>query len=318
LASEDLRGRPSSAFQRNLRSMSSVKPTKLPDTLLPGGEAFERTLAHILNGKEQDGGQGALDLTLFREECTSILSNFAAGTWEEVLRSSASDDDGHTAFVYPPSMDGISAAVLKALRCPSRLKGDDAAFCQETVWEIFRSLPGSACLFTSLPELRILSATSAAEDRFGMSLQGRELVSVIPYQEDSDFLLRSIRYHDGLVRRDEYRNSAACSIPGFACNCLGEIGFCDGNGVIVRFSVTVAHLPEEPRLGKSPAVLVVLCSPEDSNYKWDAGRKAGRHSPSRAQGRPTGTDSHGSSSRRRSGGRSAAGAYPSQNVGTRP
>lgn len=154
---------------------------------------------------------------------------------------------------------------LGLLRCPTRLADSGslssggsgvmhATHCREVSWQLLGILPSTIALLCEVPGLKVIDITVGARTTWGEALQGSLVVSLLSSPQSAAWLRRAIVTHQNLASLD----GSPGDVPGFAVHTLGQLEFRDGGGVPFESSVTVAHLPSEPRLGKAATVIVVV------------------------------------------------------------
>jgi len=83
---------------------------------------------------------------------------------------------------------------------------------------------------------------------------GTLVVALLASPTSAAWLRRAIVTHQNLASLE----GSPGEVPGFAVHALGQLEFRESSGRPFEASVTVAHLPAEPRLGKAATVAVVV------------------------------------------------------------
>jgi len=153
--------------------------------------------------------------------------------------------------------------LLAFLRCPSRAEAaspstttgsNDPMHCREVGWRLLKLVPTGMALLCEVPGLRVLDVTEQAKVTWGEGLAGSLVVSLLASPTSAAWLRRAIVTHQNLASLE----GSPGDVPGFAVHQLGRLEFRDGGGQTFDSSVTVVHLPSEPKLGKAPTVVVIM------------------------------------------------------------
>lgn len=158
---------------------------------------------------------------------------------------------------------------LALLRCPSRQAPEgshgsgyptfqgspmDPAHCREVGWQLLTMVPTVIALLCDVPGLKVLGVSDGAKATWGEALVNSLVVSLLASPTSAAWLRRAIVTHQNLAALE----GSPGEVPGFAVHALGQLEFRDASGRPFESSVTVAHLPAEPKLGKAPTVVVVV------------------------------------------------------------
>lgn len=196
------------------------------------------------------------------------------------------------------SVAAIARGWLEQLRCPSRVhslmsrdvaqqlgvaagwqtsksssSGPDVVHCQEVCWQVLNSVHGTTALLCDSPDLKIQQASAQASATWGTQIVGSPVVSLLAAPASGAWLRRAILTHQTLANME----GAAGDVAGFAIHALGRLAFREGSHSSFESSVTVAHLPAEPRLGRKASVIVIVEPVVDARA---GGRRSGGRSES--------------------------------------
>lgn len=209
---------------------------------------------------------------------------------EELMRRAPVSAPGQ-----PPSSASGMAGLLAALKCPSRLTDaagggnagvgqnspTEAVHCRHVGWQLMTILPTSVALLCDVPGLKVLDFSEGARATWGDNMSGTLVVSLLASPTSAAWLRRAIVTHQNLVSLE----GSPGEVPGFAVHALGQLEFRDSGGRHFESSVTVAHMPTEPRLGKAATVVVVVEPPARKQHvpeRGQGGRRAGSMHGARA------------------------------------
>jgi len=201
----------------------------LPEAAKPGGHLFEEALDNLIKAKS-GGSDSSAEPAILRAQFSRALERFSAGAWKD-------------------------AVDVKRGTCVT------AHTVDTTLWNIFCGLRQLTAVICDYPGLRILEATKTAKKTLSADVEGSNLLSLLSRSDDARVLRRAIfkcqrDFEDGVVEPSD-----EAAIPNFAVYSTGIMKTCGADDNTFEASVTVAHMPAQPRLGKSCAIIVILDIP---------------------------------------------------------
>jgi len=210
--------------------------------------------------KERDLGQKmqeSMDLMHVQLE-SAVKAREEADRARETAAFNASRDQASVGLVLPTWMRCPSRAAKAPLpsSASSSASGggsDNRNSLQEIIWQVLSAIRGVTALLCSSDSLKILDASKKAFSLWGSAaLRGSSLFSLIFDQATASWLKMEIT----TTITPAFAAPGTC--PGFWLRELGCVEFRSRLGSALDSQVICVRLPEEPRLARPSAMLVIV------------------------------------------------------------
>jgi len=153
-----------------------------------------------------------------------------------------------------PSRENAVVMLINRFFCPARSRGTNVdgygtpVHCQSICWDVLSTVPEVVAVLCSLPDLRIMEATTKACKMWGSSkLHGELLLSLVNSPSRGASLQKCLN-----------DVPASAAIPGFCIKDLQCMEMRTKFGGGFDASITIVRLPPEPQLNKEPAGIVII------------------------------------------------------------